>query len=73
MGIGNVEVQYPDVKKPDGSQDHPQIVASQGLLKQIAGRGMFAFGSHRKLTKICKESRCYYLISGKFPRLNLTN
>jgi hypothetical protein len=38
---------------------------SQGLLKQITGRGMFAFGTHRKLTKICKESRRHYLIPSK--------
>ena len=38
----------------------------QRLLKQVAGRGIFTFGSHRKLTEICKESRPYYLIFGKF-------
>ena len=38
----------------------------QRLLKQVAGRGMFAFGSHQKLITICKKSRRYYLISGKF-------
>ena len=37
----------------------------QRLLKQVAGRGMFVFRTHRKLTEICKESRRYYLISGK--------
>ena len=38
---------------------------SQGLQKQVSGRRIFAFGPHRKLTKICKESRRYYLIFGK--------
>ena len=29
----------------------------QRLLKQVAGRGMFAFGSHQKPTEICKKSK----------------
>ena len=29
----------------------------QRLLKQVAGRGMFAFRSHQKLTEICKKSK----------------
>jgi len=43
----------------------------QRLLKQVAGRGMFAFGSHQKLTAICKKSRRCYLVFGKFKPLRL--
>ena len=27
IGDGNREAQHPDAKKPDGSQDHPEIVS----------------------------------------------
>ena len=45
----------------------------QRLLKQVAGRGMFAFRSHQKPVKIRKKSSAYYLIFGKYRRQEIAN